>query len=204
MESQNRNPSFSTSKSVVISQSFYDSIFREVIKSFKFPKQIKPCEFDIVFSQVAICVTTLGDVRRNFKMLRDQLDTLATSMYRYRVMMVYLDEDNQELLTDINLEAFHANVALFLASDTNELVNYIETLCTPSQAASKAKKIPCKEVLTRIKGITKRDSETLYDRFGNMKGILQQTEQDFKSCPGIGRLKARNLAKCFNEAIKRV
>lgn len=204
MESQNRNPSLSTSKSVVISQSFYDTVFREVVQSFKFPKEIKPCEVDIVFSQVAICVATLGDVRRNFKMLRDQIDTLERSRYRYRVMMVYLDEDNQELLTDINLEAFNSNVTLFLASDTNELVSYIETLCTPSQAPSKAKKIPCKEVLTRIKGITKRDAETLYDRFGSLKGILQQTEQDFKSCPGIGRLKARNLAKCFSEAIKRV
>ena len=204
MESENKNRSLNTQKSVIISQSFYNTVFQEILKNLKFPKQITTCDYDIVFHKVAICVATLGDIRRNFEMLQHQLSILGDSSYQYKVMIIYLDEDSPDLLTDINLESFHANVALFLASDTNELINYIETLCSPAPIQSKTKKITCKEALTRIKGITKRDAENLFDKYNNLRNILQQTEQDLKSCPGIGRQKARNLARCFSEAIKRM
>ncbi len=70
-------------------------------------------------------------------------------------------------------------------------------LGTKSSAAAEDYTARVTQCLTQIRGVNRTDVLTLTARFGTLGEILQATEEELSSCPGLGPAKVKRLFDAF-------
>lgn len=127
--------------------------------------------------------------------------------FRLRILLVFVDDENLNLLRDLNKIAFASDFTMICAWSNLECARYLETFkcyegksSTSIQEKEESEFVPkLTKVLTNVKSVNKTDVLTLLGTFGNFANICRADEKMLAQCPGIGDKKVRWLHQTFNE-----
>lgn len=133
--------------------------------------------------------------------------------YNLRILLLQMDNmDSHSELEALTLLCLESDLTMMLASDAAEAARIIELYKEFENAppppgimgptgGSKIQKIM--RALTSIKSINRKDALTLIEQFRTLAKIMNSSEKELMSCPGIGAFKAKQLYNTFNDKFKK-
>lgn len=133
--------------------------------------------------------------------IHERLKQLGNS-YQLRVLLVLVDnKDPHHMLKNLTRICILADLTLILAWSFDEAGKIIETYKIyenkPSdnirEKGESSTYLRLIQALITIKPINKSDAMALIDKFKTLEGILQASQQQIASLPGIGERKAKKL-----------
>lgn len=135
------------------------------------------------------------------------------STYNLRILLLQMDNmDSHSELEALTLLCLESDLTMMLASDAAEAARIIELYKEFENAppppgimgptgGSKIQRIM--RALTSIKSINRKDALTLIEQFRTLAKIMNSSEKELMSCPGIGAFKAKQLYNTFNDKFKK-
>ncbi|KXJ77818.1 hypothetical protein RP20_CCG006522 [Aedes albopictus] len=144
--------------------------------------------------------------------IHGRLKKLGTT-YKLRILLLQMDNmDSHSELEALTLLCLESDLTMMLASDAAEAARIIELYKEFENAppppgimgptgGSKIQRIM--RALTSIKPINRKDALTLIERFHTLAKIMNSSEKELMSCPGIGAFKAKQLYNTFNDKFKK-
>ncbi|WFD22140.1 ssDNA endonuclease and repair protein rad10 [Malassezia equina] len=129
-------------------------------------------------------------------------------MYTLRVLMVVCDvNDHQPAIRELTKIALINRMVMLVAWSAEEAGRYLEMYKVfeqkpPDVIRGKTKQdymSVMQAVLTNIRGVNKTDVWTLSTNFSSLADLAMQPPEKFLMLPGMGDIKAKNLARAFRE-----
>ncbi|KAL3907794.1 MAG: hypothetical protein SGILL_008727 [Bacillariaceae sp.] len=133
--------------------------------------------------------------------IRNRIDALG-NMFKTRVLLVLVDvTDCAHILLQLNKLGVTSSVSVILAWTEQEAARYLESFkALDGKDASSIQKRQATnvvdqmtDVLTTCKPMNKTDAGTVWNHFGNLKGIANASQDELALCPGLGKVKTQRL-----------
>jgi DNA excision repair protein ERCC-1 len=122
--------------------------------------------------------------------------------FKVRVLLVFVDVDDcANSLLQLNKLGVTQSLTVILAWSEQEAARYLETFkaldgkdaTSIQKRASNNVVDQMADVLTTCKPMNKTDAATVWQHFGNLKGIAQASQDELALCPGLGKVKTQRL-----------
>jgi DNA excision repair protein ERCC-1 len=132
--------------------------------------------------------------------------------FRLRVLLVHIDVDDPvKALASVTKLACVSDLTLICGWSYEECARYLETFKTyetkphdlllgnkSSTTNMEDYTTRVTQILTQIRGVNRTDVLTLTASFGTLRDILQASEEQLSSCPGLGPAKVKRLYDAFH------